>query len=193
MTLKIGQRIKKTMKLVYGGLSNHFLIADVRLSVTSAKALSPLVEIMVFEEDTNLILTVDREIQWHEEHPIRQMTAILRAKKHSPGSLVRNGKSWYAVVIDLDQDIVCRVDWIAEAYRRLFTALNKERITAVALHLLGDTHGKIGEKAAVKLLVEGLQVEAPKGLKYIEIFARQGRAEAVRREFRIHAQQEVGK
>ncbi len=173
------------MKLLYGGKPKSFLIAGIRVTVVGPDLLSPA-GIMVFEEDTNLILTVDKEIHWQEEHPIRQMTAILRAVKHPPGSLVRNGKNWYAVVIDLDSDIVCRADWIAEAYGKLFTAMEQEEITTAAIHLLGSIHGKIGEKTAVRLLIDGLRTAAPQGLKEVKVFTRSGHVESVRREIKLH-------
>jgi hypothetical protein len=174
------------MKLLYGGKSKSFLIAGIRVTVVGPDLLSPA-EIMVFEEDTNLILTVDKEIHWQEEHPIRQMTAILRAVKHPPGSLIRNGKNWSAVVVDLDSDIVCRANWIAEAYGKLFTVIQHESITTAAIHLLGSIHGKIGEKTAVRLLIDGLRAAAPQGLKEVQVITRLGHVESVRRMIKEHA------
>ncbi len=176
------------MKVVYGGLSSHFLIAGMCLTVAANETPSPQAEIMVFEEDTNLILTVDKEIHWQEQHPIRVMTAILRAKKHRPGSLVHNGKNWYAVVIDLDSDIVCQADWIAEAYGNMFTAIQQEKITTAAIHLLGTIYGKIGEKLAVRLLVDGLQAEFPQDLGEILVITLPNRVDAIRREIQMRAQ-----
>ncbi len=96
------------MQLIHGGLLQHTLINGIQVAIAARKSLPFPVEAMVFEEDRNLILTVDQAVDYIEEHPIRTMTAVMEAQKHKPGSVVINGKSWYAVVIDLDREAICR-------------------------------------------------------------------------------------
>ena len=96
---------------------------------------------MVFEEDRNLILTVDPVTDYTEEHPIRTMTNILESKQYTPGTVVVNGNSWYAVVIDLDRKSICRTEWCKTALDRVFELVKTKRISSLALPILGTVHG----------------------------------------------------
>ncbi len=131
------------MKLIHGGLSKHTLINGIQVAVAPRESPPFPVEVMVFEEDTNLILTVDPVIEHEDEHIIRTMTDIMTAKKHKPGSVVVNGNSWYAVVLDLDKDSVCREEWCEEALGHILQLLEQNRISSIALPILGTVHGNL--------------------------------------------------
>lgn len=144
------------MKLIYGGLSQYIKINGVKVALAPRGKPPFTVEVMIFEEDTNLILTADPVIQYKEEHPIRLMTGIMKAKRHLPGSLVINKSSWYGVVIDLDEEMICRPKNISNVYSQLFERLQKEKIKTAGIHLLGCTHGNILLDEALNLFSEGL-------------------------------------
>ena len=74
------------MKLIHGGLSKHTFINGIQVAVAPKESPPFPVEVMVYEEDTNLILTVDPVIEHEDEHIIRTMTDIMETKKHKPGS-----------------------------------------------------------------------------------------------------------
>ncbi len=177
----------ENMKLVRGGLSKRFLFNGVYVSIATRDNLPKPVEVMVFEEDTNLILTVDREMYFQEEHPIRLMTEIHRTKGHVPGSLVTRGKSWYAVVIDLNAEKMCDSKWISKAYQHVFVNLEEEKIVTVAINLLGTIHGKMAVKDAVSLFVTALESKVPANLKQVWLIVSNESLKEVRQEVKNHS------
>jgi len=158
---------KKSLKLIKGGRSKSVLFSGVKLVVTTREALPDDAEIMVFEEDTKMVLTVDKEVLYQEEHIIRTMTDIYNAPGHIPGSLVIQGKSWYALVIDLDAGVMCQSHWIEEAYREIFSSLDRRGIVTAGMHLLGSIYGKIPVEKALGMLYAGLKNRTFSPLKKI--------------------------
>lgn len=67
------------MKLLNGGLSQYIGINGIKVAAAPQQLPPFVVEVIVFEEDTNLILTVDPVIEYEE---------------HTPGSVAMNGSSW---------------------------------------------------------------------------------------------------
>uniref|UniRef100_UPI004056E6B2 hypothetical protein n=1 Tax=Candidatus Electrothrix sp. TaxID=2170559 RepID=UPI004056E6B2 len=144
-------------KVINGGRQKYFSIDGVRVEVTTRNNLPQSAEIMVFEEDTNMILTVDSKIHHQDEHPIRIMTDIYEHAKLKPGVLVTKGKSWYALVIDLDADCICQIPWIRTVYREIFKSIEQNRIKTAGIHLLGSTYGKIPRADALQLFIDGVK------------------------------------
>lgn len=144
------------MKLLHGGLPKYSIINGIKIVAAPRQQPPFVVEVMVFEEDTNLILTVDKEIYYQEEHPIRLMTSLINAKNHQVGSLVKNQNSWYAVVVDINADTICTSSWVLKAYKNLFSDLVARKIPAAGIHLLGQ-HGKLPLQLAVQLLLDTIR------------------------------------
>ena len=175
------------MKLIRGGLSKRWIIDDVLITVTTLENVPSGLEVMVFEEDTSLILTVDKEMYFEDEHPIRLMTAIHRAKTHEPGTLVRNGKSWYAVVVDLNCEQVCDEKWVSAAYQQVFSESKKKGVSLMAIHLLGTMQARLAIPEAVNLFVDTLKANRPPGLKQVWLIVTTDHIRAVRLELDRHA------
>ena len=135
---------------------------------------------MVFEEDTNLILTVDQDMHFEEEHPIRLMTAIHRARKHEPGMLVRNGKSWYAVVVDLEREQMCDESWVSTAYDQIYSECKKKWVSTMAIHLLGTVHARLPIGLAVTVLVDKLKAHQYPALRQVWVIVTKANLQAVR-------------
>lgn len=170
------------MKLVHGGRPKRFRINGVSVAVATRETLREHVEIMVFEEDTNLILTVDPQLCFEEVHPIRLMTDIHRAAQYPPGSLVMKGRSWYAVVIDLNAPTMCKPASIEEAYARVLGQIKRQGVQAAAIHLLGAIHGRMPAAAAARLFLNGLTRLEPAPLKMVWLLANGKQLPEVRRE-----------
>ena len=115
---------------------------------------------MVFEEDTNLIMTIDDIIEYREEHPIRLFTEVMRTGKHLTGSLVINSRNWYAVVLNIDHDPICQTDWIIQAYQKIHGWLVQDETQVAALHLLGCINGGISILEGMSLCL-GFVVQEP--------------------------------
>ncbi len=148
---------EKSLKLIRGGRPKYYLFAGVQLVVTTRQALPDVAQIMVFEEDTKMVLTVDKEMTYREEHPLRLMTEIYNSQKHVPGSLVVKGNSWYALVIDLDAEVVCQPQWIEQVYAEIFRNIRTKKIIHAGMHLLGNKYGRIPIEHAVGMLLDGLK------------------------------------
>jgi hypothetical protein len=86
------------MKLMYGGLCKSFKISGVNVVVTARQDLPGPLGGMVFEEDTNLILTVDKETRYQEQHPIKLITEIINAPYHCPLQKLVWGTKWSKLV-----------------------------------------------------------------------------------------------
>ncbi len=157
----------KSLKLIKGGRPRWYLFTGIQLAVSTRETLPDKTEIMIFEEDTKMVLTVDKEVTYREEHPIRIMTDIYAPPHHRPGSLVMNGKNWYALVIDLDADVVCQPAWIEEVYEVIFNRLKAKKIRTAGIHLLGSTYGKIPVEQALEMFFAGLKSRALSHLKKI--------------------------
>ncbi len=166
--MKASKKKKGKMTLLYGGRKARFRIASItcRLVADWDRA-RPQPDALVFEEDTHLVLTVEPKRPIREEHPVRVMTELFQAKAHGPGSLVIKGRRWYAVVIDLDRDPMCRPAWIEEAYREIGRQVASRRLTDIGLHLLGQVHGGLDAETCAELFagaVEGWRCDTLKNL-----------------------------
>lgn len=142
------------LKVLPGGRDKQLIINSVTLQVV-AESLQPLpADIRVFEEDSHLVLTVDPVMRFTPEHPIRLMTSVMKAKPRTPGTIVVNRKSWYAIIHDLDRDPTWRPEWIEQAYRNTLTLAEEKDIQRLGLPLLGSVHGSFPAAASLTMLTE---------------------------------------
>lgn len=178
---------KRNLRLVYGGLSDCYRLAGIRCRLATSRVLSPEPDAVVFEEDTHLILTVDKVIKYVETHPLRLIRDIQNAKVHRPGSLVAKGKNWYAVVIDLDRRPLCSVGWIDEAYGNIGRQIRREGITVIGLHLLGTVHGRIPVSESLALFVQAVRDWQPGPLREVWLIVPKRLREEVGRQLRGYA------
>ncbi len=145
------------MKLLHGGKSVIRQKNGLEILVTSREEPPFRPDVMVFEEDTNLILTVDPMIKNKIEHPIRTMTAILESKKYKPGTVVENGSSWYAVVIDLEREPICEGVWCNKAIKEVFRRAENQQIEKLAIPVLGSVHGGLKLEQRFSFLINTLE------------------------------------
>jgi hypothetical protein len=135
---------KSQLTLVHGGRSAWYRVNGFNCRLANTATFRTLhLDAVVFEEDTHLILTLDRVMTHGEVHPIRLMTELHAARPHTPGSLIINDSSWYGVVIDLDREKICTAEWIDTAYEQVGRRISLKRIQTIGVHLLGTIHGKM--------------------------------------------------
>lgn len=136
--------IKSQLTLVHGGRSAWYRVNGFNCRLANTATFRNLtLDAVVFEEDTHLILTLDRVMTHGEVHPIRLMTDVHTTRPHTPGSLISNDSSWYGVVIDLDREQICRKEWIDSTYEQIGRRISLKRIRTIGVHLLGTIHGKM--------------------------------------------------
>ncbi len=109
-------------------------------------------EVEVLEEDTWRLLSAPADASPAAEHPVRLMTALIDDRPARPGSVLADGRRWLAVVYDLDQDPVCREEWVSQALDELLRTAARRRCRSLALPLLGHAHGGLHWKRSLALL-----------------------------------------
>lgn len=144
------------------------IYSSIKIFVPPFQTKPDSIEATVFEEDTSLVLTVDKTIEYHEEHPIKIMTNVLYAKTYKPGSLVINKNNWYAVVVDVDADHMCQPEWIKLSYNKIFHRITKLEIHSIGISLLGTIHVQMNLHDSLGLFLENL-ASPPRSLKTIRL------------------------
>jgi hypothetical protein len=117
-------------------------------------------EVEVLEEDTWRLLSAPAHASPAAEHPVRLMTALIDDRPARPGSVLASGRRWLAVVYDLDQDPVCREEWVSQALDELLRTAARRRCRSLSLPLLGHTHGGLHWKRSLALLDGALRQAA---------------------------------
>ena len=170
------------MKLIHGNRAAGMRIKGMTIGVAAKESPPFPVEVMVFEEDTSLVLTVDDPAKEYEpQHPIRTMTDIMNMTTHQPGTVVTNGNSWYAVVIDLNSEPICRKQWCEEALERVLLLAGKTGVQSLALPVLGSVHGNLPVEELLPVLLEKLAVGNIGILKHLWLVAPQKEGKRIRK------------
>lgn len=172
---------KKGFRLIIGGAAEKIELNNIEIEVMSHSAISPPVDVRVFEEDTYLVLTVDPVMRYVDEHPVRLMTRIMDAKPHIPGSVVRKNSSWYAVVHDLDAEPISRKEWIDTAYEEALRLAEEYGVARLGMPLLGAVHGRYPVRDSLQMLTNHIRKQNLSRIQKIVILAKKGAEEAVRK------------
>jgi hypothetical protein len=114
----------------------------------------------VVEEDTWRLLSPGPSLQRSSEHPVRLMTDLVHDEPAVPGQVLVGRHRWRAVVYDLDREPICRPDWIAAALEAVLRLVRTRGRRSLALPLLGCSHGPIGWRQALDLVVAALEGSA---------------------------------
>ena len=148
---------KPSLSVIHGGREKHIRIGVVEVTPgTRARPPFP-VEIQVHAEDTWRILSADPVIrETVPEHPIRTMTGLIDDKPDEPGSVLRQGKRWLAIVYDLDQQPICREAWITQAMEKLLAMAARQGVRSLRLPLLGSEHGDLTWQRSLELICEAI-------------------------------------
>ena len=149
---------KPRLYLIKGG-KDDLRIGTLQVTVAPPEALPFVVDAIVIEEDTWLILSTAPEVSAPSEHPLRILTSLLSAEPELPGRVVvREGAPLIllAIVYDVGHELVCRTEWVEDAYVEIFGITGKRGIRSLSLPLLGIRHGRIPVARAVDLLVTAI-------------------------------------
>lgn len=157
------------LKLIQGGLYRPASINGIKIAISPLNSPPFPVEVTVFEEDTNLVLTVAPEYNYQEEHPIRLMTSIMKSPRYPPGTVVQHSGRWYAVVIDLDREQVIDGKWCEEALDNIFQMVRQHRITSLAIPILGTVHGGLDVGKQLEMIMDKLKTQKSLPLKSLWI------------------------
>lgn len=130
-----------------------------------------LVEALVLEEDTYLVLSADpRAGEPYPEHPIRMMTSLLEVEPREPGTILLRDRSPLeiaAIVHDLDQEPSWREEWVASALEGAIAEAERLKLHALGLEMLGAMHGRLERPRFLQILRQALQRAHPRSLERI--------------------------
>ena len=115
------------------------------------------VDVRMVEEDTWRILSPPPELPMPSEHPVRIMTDLIEDRPSLPGSVLVGRHQWRAVVYDLDDDPICREDWVAAAFEQTLRRARERGCRSLAVPLLGATHGPLTHLHALSILLAALR------------------------------------
>jgi hypothetical protein len=171
---------KPKFKLLLGGKAKHVTINRVKVSV-APNTLYPLpVDARVFEEDTHLILTVDPVMRYTPEHPIRMLNSLSKERAKKPGTVVHEGRSWYAVVHDLDVEPTSCREWVESAYQEIFRLTEEDKVERIGIPLLGSVHGNMKSVESLGLLLENIKIIRARELKHVMIIVPPSQVEPIK-------------
>jgi hypothetical protein len=158
------------LKLVEGGLHRLERIHGIDL-VRGPDHLPPfVVEAVVLEEDTCLVLSTPADVVVTPEHPIRVMTEVNTASPLAPGSIVvREGAParFLAIVHDLDREPSWEEEWVERALDGALREAAARGLRSLGLQMIGSVHGGLPSDRFLCLLREALRRVAPECLARI--------------------------
>ncbi len=145
------------LRLIPGARGRCRRIGDFGL-VASPLAEPPFpVQATLLEEDTWRVLGAPARLPPVEEPMVRVMTGLINQRPLSPGKVLFQGRRWKAIVIDLEQDPVCREAWVRQAFEQALREATRRGLRALALPLLGSRHGGLDHSRSLEILLEALR------------------------------------
>jgi len=151
---------KPEQRDVPGGHHSEISMGSVRVFVAPKEWPPFLVDGLVEEEDTYLVLSADPEVQETREQPEELMAQLLKTKAAVPGSvIVKEGQplSLLAIVHELNQEPSWKEEWVTNALARIFREAENRKLRSIALPMLGTLHGSMKKQRFLELLREALQ------------------------------------
>jgi hypothetical protein len=142
----------------------HITIDSVEISVCTANQLPHMVDAIVEEQDTNLLLDTNPVIQDTRESYRSLVKKMKRQKSLLPGQVIIKNTipaKLTAIIYDIERTPVCNEAVLAKVINNLLDTINRNKLKSVAMPLLGNTHGKIPERVFIKLLQESLIIRNP--------------------------------
>ena len=128
------------------------------------------VEALVFEEDTALVLSADRDIRDIDDHPIRVMTSLYDFEEQAIGDVLvcaRNPYRFLAVVHDFDREPSCQEAWIEITLSKILRLCRELEIESLGLQMLGTRFGRFTDAWFSKTLAAALAAQTDSCLKQI--------------------------
>lgn len=147
-------------------------------STESGRAL----DLLVFEEDTYLVLSASTEIRETIEHPIHLFTALHEQEPAKVGSIFEKKGTpsrLLVVVLDLAAEPPTNEDVIRDALVQVFARAKVLGAQSIGLQLLGAQHRVLPIAVALRVLFEVLEKRPLDRVSRIELLVPEGRQEEV--------------
>ncbi|MGD2153958.1 MAG: toll/interleukin-1 receptor domain-containing protein [Gemmatimonadales bacterium] len=118
-----------------------------------------LVEALVIEDDTHLVLGADPVARETHEEPGGLLEAARASIQPVPGMLVVRGERpvrIHAIVHDLDEQPSWREEWVASALGEIIREVGTRELRSISLPILGGVHGSLAADRFAELLRDAL-------------------------------------
>ena len=99
------------------------------------------VEVMVFEEDTYLLLSAGNNVRDIREPISDLQSKAAKQTANVVGDIVSHGSRWFAIVHDTDQDTSFKKAWVVTALDNLCFDIERVGLGAIGIQPLGCQHG----------------------------------------------------
>jgi hypothetical protein len=170
---------KPKLRVIQGGQSVSHRIGAIEVVPATMRAQPFAVDIRILEEDTWLIMGSAPILHETTSHPIRLMTDLIYQQPHKAGDVLLRGKQWLAVIYDLDQEPLCRAQWIISALQKILALSEQKGITALALPLLGSTHGPLSWEQSLEIITNTLREHEGMHLQRIWLIVKKDHQQAI--------------
>jgi hypothetical protein len=127
-----------------------------------------LVDAVVVEDDTHLVLGADPVPRETREEPGQLLENARASIQPVPGTLVVRGGQpirFHAIVHDLEEEPSWREEWVASALREVLQEVEARELRSLSLPLLGGVHGSLAPGRFAELLREAL---AETGVEHLD-------------------------
>lgn len=156
---------------------------DIEIAVTTLQFPPFEISAVVEAQDTCLILGNTDEIRDPGNRPVWYFASKIESQAPiSPGQvIIRNTHPvrLQAIVYDIEQEPICRPEWINLALRRIIVATDTYKLASVQMPLLGTVYGNIADSQFVQLLLDNIFHCQPTYLKHLWIVAPADQCERV--------------
>ena len=92
------------------------------------------------------------------------MTSLIDQQPLTVGKLEVKGNRWQAVIIDLDQDPVCRRDWVFDIYKQIIERAISEKVSNISMPLLGVRHACVNLEESLDILLDLIQSQSQESI-----------------------------
>jgi len=126
-------------------------------------------DVVVEEQDTFLMMGESNELPdnddktWYLAHKMEQQEAL------KPGSVIvkhyQNPLRLMAIVNDVEQEPVCREEWVWSALMNIFELTAMQKLSSMALPLLGTRYGRLDANRSMDLLQRTLMSKRASALR----------------------------
>jgi hypothetical protein len=119
------------------------------------------VQAVVVEEDTWRLLSAPTRVPETREQPVRLFTAAIDDRPATPGSVLRRGRRWLAIVHDIERLPTCDAAWVTRALSRVWRLAAQRHCLALAVPLLGSVHRGLDWETSLRLITDSLVASPP--------------------------------
>ena len=89
------------------------------------------------------------------------MTDLVEQEALSPGNILRKGVIWKAVIYDLDQEPICRAEWIKRAMEKILNLAAEHDIKTISLPIFGIQHSRLEIAQSLDAMIEAISDHRP--------------------------------